>query len=305
GMVALLTTAPGQFRARLAQLELHRLRLTVASEHLPRIAAMAAPAGTLLVSWPSRCGPAQVWGGVTLRAGEIVTTGPGRLVQIRTSGPCRWCRISLPAAELGGYGRALKGAAFAVPHAMRCWRVPPAPFRRLSQLHEAAVRMTEERMEAGMDAATAHGLEQQVIHALVDCLSGPADVAPAAEERHQEIIADFAALVLARWRTDLPIGEICGELGISARLLRLCCERHLGMSPACYVRLWRMHRVRRALQGADPGSTGVAETARRYGFGDHGRFSGNYRALFGELPSCTLRTPGLAASRVGRPGRRA
>ena len=39
-----------------------------------------------------------------------------------------------------------------------------------------------------------------------------------------------------------------------------------------------------------------AEIATDVGFGHLGRFSGNYRALYGEMPSTTLRTPTLCAA---------
>jgi hypothetical protein len=56
GVLSLLVTARGQFRARLMQVTLHSLRLSAGDEHLPRIAFVAAPAGRVqpqkYLSWP-------------------------------------------------------------------------------------------------------------------------------------------------------------------------------------------------------------------------------------------------------------
>lgn len=52
--------------------------------------------------------------------------------------------------------------------------------------------------------------------------------------------------------------------------------------------LRRMHLARRALRRAAGGET-VTDVATRYGFWQLGRFAVEYRALFGETPSATLR----------------
>jgi hypothetical protein len=55
-----------------------------------------------------------------------------------------------------------------------------------------------------------------------------------------------------------------------------------------------LHLVRRAFLRADPSTTTVTRLATDQGFWELGRFSVAYRALFGELPSQTLRRPANA-----------
>jgi AraC-like DNA-binding protein len=103
---------------------------------------------------------------------------------------------------------------------------------------------------------------------------------------------------------NLRIGEICAALGVSERTLRSVCAEHLGMSPSSYLRLRRMQQVGRALQSGNPEAAGVAEIARRYGVRGLGRFAAKYRALYGELPSATLRRGagrGVTELTLGRP----
>ena len=148
--------------------------------------------------------------------------------------------------------------------------------------------MGETRSKALACAEAAHGLEQQLLHAVIECLSaGPAAEEAPAARRHRGILARFEELLDAgsfRRMTD-----ICAALGVSHRLLRACCEAHLGMSPGRYRRRRGMQQVHRALRSGDPQTTTVAAVAERYGFRDPGRFAGLYRAAYGELPSETLR----------------
>jgi AraC family ethanolamine operon transcriptional activator len=100
------------------------------------------------------------------------------------------------------------------------------------------------------------------------------------------------------------VAEICAALGVSARALRTCCEEQLGMDATEYVRLRRMHLVHRALRNGNSDAASISAVARRYGFSGLGRFAANYRALFGELPSATLRRslhPGMAHLVLRRP----
>ncbi len=305
GCLGLLVTGPGAFRARLTQVALHRLRLSAAEEQLSRIAFIAVPADLILVSLPIGSQPAPIWGGIRMRAGEIITLGPGQRIHARTDGPSRWGSIWLPAQDLARYGRAMIGATFSVPYNARSWRSPSAAGRQLLQLHRAGTSMPVLRPGTLVGAEAAHGLEQQLIQALVECLSaGSADEGTSAARRRHDVVVRFEGLLQARPERNLRIAEICAALGVSERLLRSLCAEHLGRSPTSYLRLRRMSLVHRTLCRGDPDATSVSEAARRYGFRDLGRFATNYRALFGELPSATLRRtlhPGTAHLVLRRP----
>ena len=290
GGLGLLVTGQGEFRARLTQVALHRLRLSAAEEHLPRIALVAAPADMVLVSLPSGNRPAPISGGIRIGAAEIMTLGAGQRLHARTEGPCRWSSIWVPAAGLARHGSALTGAVFAVPSAARWWRPRPAMGRHLHHLHSAAVGAVESRSNALIGAEAAHGLEQQPIDALVECLSNGSaiEAAPATRER-QNVALRFEALLQTELERYLRMAEICAALGVSARTLRECCEEQLGMGPTEDVRRRRMQLVHRTLRNGEPDPASVSAVARRYGFRGLGRFAAEYRALFGELPFATLR----------------
>jgi hypothetical protein len=194
GCFGLLVTGPGAFRVRLTQVVLHQLRLSAGEEHLPRIALVAVPTDMILVSLPSGSGPAPIWSGIRIRPGEIMTLGASQRLHMRTEGPCRWGAIWLPTGELVRYGGALTGMS------------------------------VESGSRAMIDAAAAHGLEQQLIHALVECLSkGSVIEVDRATREHQDIAVRFEALLQTQHEQYRRIGEICTALAVSARTLRICC----------------------------------------------------------------------------------
>ncbi|HUC11458.1 MAG TPA: helix-turn-helix domain-containing protein [Stellaceae bacterium] len=290
GCLGLLITGRGEFRAQLTQITLHRLRVSAAEERLSRIAFVAVPVDMILMSFATGTSALPTWGGIAVRTGEIVILGSGQRLHARTEGVSRWGMIRLPVEDLTRYGRALTGAPFAVSSSVRCWRPPPAAGRELCQLHAAAIRMAQARPQALVDAEAAHGLEQQLIYALVDCLSaGSAEEATPVRHRHQDVMVRFEGLLQTRPSQNLTLKEICTGLDVSERTLRTLCAEQLGMSPTGYLRLRRMSLVQRALRRGDADAVTVSEAAMRQGFRSFGRFAADYRALFGELPSVTLR----------------
>jgi len=249
GFLGLFVTGAGEFRARLTKVTLHHLRLSAAEERLPRLALVTVPADMTLVAMPRRGGPAPIWGGVRLGESEIITLGAGQRLHMRTDGPCRWGSIWLPAAELVSYGSALTGADFAVPSGAR-WRLRPAMIRHLRHLYSAGIEAIERRSNTFISGEAGHGLEQQLIEALVECLSnGSVIEATRSTIERQDVALRFEALLRALPERDPRIAEIRAMLGVSARALRLACEEQLGMAPAAYA---RRRLAQQALRAAPP-----------------------------------------------------
>ena len=170
GILSLLVTGAGEFRTRLTQLTLHHLRLSAAEERLARVALVAVPTDMTLVALASGKASALIWGGTRLGTDEVMTLAAGQQLHMRTDGPCRWGSIWLPTAELLSYGSALTGGTFALPSAAR-WRPRPAMIRHLRHLHSAGIRAAERSLNMSIGGEAAHGLEQQLVEALVECLS--------------------------------------------------------------------------------------------------------------------------------------
>jgi len=173
--------------------------------------------------------------------------------------------------------------------------------RQLRHLHQSAIRTAKAQSGVLVNREAVHGLEQQIIHALVESLSPvPVDEETETASRHRRILARLEVLLDAHPLASAT--EIGAALGVSDRMLRECCRKSLGMRPSRYRRLRRMQLVYYTLRHGDSAMASVSAVAGRYGFLNLGRFAASYRALYGELPSVTLRRHHtMTEPTVGRP----
>ena len=95
--------------------------------------------------------------------------------------------------------------------------------------------------------------------------------------RHAAAVRRLEDFFEANSGRTLYVTALCGAAAISDRTLRTLCQEHLGMSPARYLWLRRIHLARRALPMADPATTTVTKIATNYGFWELARFSVEYR----------------------------
>jgi len=86
----------------------------------------------------------------------------------------------------------------------------------------------------------------------------------------------------------LHISEICSELHLSRRSLHRAFQEIFGIGPVTFLRQKRLCTVHSILRDSARGTTTVGEVAIRQGFIELGRFSHDYRMMFGEYPSQTL-----------------
>ena len=109
-------------------------------------------------------------------------------------------------------------------------------------------------------------------------------------QRRKRLVDQACELMLARSDEPLSILEVCSQVGISRRKLNYCFHDVLGTTPVKYLRAVRLNGVRRDLKRAAPAQT-VQDIATRWGFWHLSQFAQDYRRLFGELPSATLKGP--------------
>jgi AraC-like DNA-binding protein len=279
----------GEFRARLSWVEFRHLHLLRSQESLPRIAYVALAPERVFITFPTQPDPPPIWGGVKLGSGDILLHGRGERMHQRTSAASRWGSVSLAPEHLAAYGKTLAGLDLVAPPVGRVLRPPKLAKAQLLRLHAQACRLAETKAEIIAHREVNRALEQDLVHALVNCLAaGDAHGPTAARRYHWDIMARFEEALAAHFDRPLQMPDLCAAIGVPERTLRMCCSEVLGMGPSRYLRLRRLNMVRAELRRADPATASVAGLAMRHGFSELGRFAAIYRTVFGETPSGTL-----------------
>lgn len=103
-----------------------------------------------------------------------------------------------------------------------------------------------------------------------------------------DLVEQAERLALAHLGEPLHISVLCRTLEVSERTLRKAFHRIRGLPPCRHFRILRLSQARRALLVADCKRVTVTEIATGCGFLELGRFSVEYRKVFGESPSQTL-----------------
>lgn len=286
----LVVTGPGPFRARLTRIDLARLSLLSAEEWQPRVLFVRPPADQVIIQLAWDREPPPIWAGVSASPREVLTIRSVPGAHGRTVGHCHSAAIVCPTDHLVRVGRRLIGPQFVVPPGVARWWPAPDALKALIRLFRAAIRVTGSRLDAPTSPEAARGLEQQLVEALAECLSVAPPKPPGRREQFQTgVMARFEECLRTHPERLPSLAELSARLGLPARTLRAYCGRHLGVAPGRYLRLRRLERLRRELQDTRPGVTTVSALALRCGLAQPGRLAGNYRRLFGELPSETLR----------------
>lgn len=86
----------------------------------------------------------------------------------------------------------------------------------------------------------------------------------------------------------ITIQSITEQFKISDKTLETSFKSLFGITPKRFKYLLRLNRAHEDLQLADAQTTNVSDIATKWGFSHFGRFSKEYNALFGVLPSETL-----------------
>ncbi|MEP7183946.1 MAG: helix-turn-helix domain-containing protein [Betaproteobacteria bacterium] len=143
-------------------------------------------------------------------------------------------------------------------------------------------------------------LEQSLLSAVVAAVPDDGASAKPMCASRQHIVDAAKAFMRSRIAEPITVADLCVELGVSRRTLQYSFQEVLGINPVRFLRALRLNGVRRALRNAAAPADTVQDTAAKWGFWHLGHFVTDYKRMFGELPSETVRRkgqPGMGARR--------
>ena len=138
----------------------------------------------------------------------------------------------------------------------------------------------------GMQQKIEFELPQLLLSALYSAEAQQKRTTPGKKQRALNKAVDY---IKTFSNNPITLNELCQETRVSARTLQSAFLEHFGMSPKAYLRVQRLNAAHKELFTANPVGTKVADVAYRRGFWHMGQFSADYKRLFAELPSETLK----------------
>ncbi|MDR0576172.1 MAG: helix-turn-helix domain-containing protein [Candidatus Accumulibacter sp.] len=160
---------------------------------------------------------------------------------------------------------------------------------RLSSTLENAKRMSD---AGSMSEAACGMMEEEIVSGLIGLIASSAGMSAPRRSKlnYRKVVSRAREYLLAHPDKVISITELCENLYVSRRTLQNCFHEVLGICPMTYLKALRLNAVRRALkEGVSRDGRTVQDVAASHGFWHMSQFAADYRRLFQELPSETLR----------------
>jgi AraC family ethanolamine operon transcriptional activator len=143
-----------------------------------------------------------------------------------------------------------------------------------------------------MSAAQGHAMRSEILDVLANIVvatgRGRDDRVAIRRSLQVEVVRQARRRVAESAAEVLQVEDLCRATRVSRRTLQRCFLNVVGVTPLHYLRLNRLTHARSMLLDATPGQR-IQDVLGVLGIWHAGRFAAEYRALFGELPSDTLR----------------
>jgi len=280
-----------RFEGELVQVDLDRLTLQAsvgAPPHMTRAAVMPGVQTFLMLRGGGPC----TLNGHTVRDTELLHYRPGCEHFAHVARPVSLALIAIPDERFARRWTAITGETPPVHRESCAVLRPTCEVRRLlTELVERALRIAAMSPDQLACPHARRALAEELETTLITAAHGTAHAKTrgAGAEAYGRIVGRADDVLRGRLDQPVYVAELCEALSVPERTLRRAFERTFAISPIRYLKLRRLGLVHRVLRDADPERTRVSEVAERHGFWELGRFAGEYRRLFGEKPSETLR----------------
>ena len=86
------------------------------------------------------------------------------------------------------------------------------------------------------------------------------------------------------------LAQLCCIANVSVRTLEYAFKERYGITPTTFVKRWNLNTARRQLLAANPVETNISVLSQNLGFIHQSQFAADYKKLFAELPSETLKS---------------
>lgn len=279
----------GSFESEVVQLKVHNVLASRISSN--RRLRLQGNVSFLTISFVSGGSGASKWHGIDVKSNDLLMANAGEEFDlVVTPGIEAYCVSTVGDAEmtlrnLGGPVLAEKLSATSCPipcdpetiQAMEDW------FMKKYQGFDG---------DSSLSGESASDLKNAFLRRLATCLrtgTPTFNSEDLAFNNKAEVIWRVEQHILDDLAIPQTVDDLCHVVGTSRRTLEYAFDGYFGTSPKKFIKSLRLNAARNDLLLGEYGSLTVAEVATGLGFSHMGQFSSDYRRMFGENPSKTLR----------------
>lgn len=290
---------PGQFEGRLMEIWFNGIQLfrevTNRSIHEAGLVCQGARG----IGVPLAMEGTGYYCGQPVGVDDVITLRGGDEFSFRAPPHLDLLAASIPIDVLTSYGREIEHRD--IEAELQGLSIIPASKERVDELRQfllTALTSISRTPSMLQHREMRKALEQAILRSLIGIIGSP-EAGPrpvvVANARHT-LVSRAQDYMREHVDEALTVEDLCRELGVSRRTLQYSFQEVLQLNPVSYLRAVRLNGVRRMLRAADPASVSVQDVAARWGFWHLSHFAADYKRMFGELPSETLRAPARNAT---------
>lgn len=283
----------GKFSSELLQLDLGNLQF--GHTHFSRqiIQRGSSPPNLYTFAIPANSSQRIIWRGKELPENSIMVYSPGMEIDGVTWPGFNIYTFSLPIEMMGNHS-----SMFDYPETRNfvCNKdvltCNPSMLRKFRQLLLSFCS----KLENGQTGVAKHKLSPEfnftILEQLLVTVVSSKAVKHYTSSRLRDQALKKAMTYIAEYSQECPtVQMICQATGVSKRTLEYAFLERFGVSPKAYLQAFRLNGVYKELRRKDPSLTKITDVANYWGFWHMGQFAADYRKLFCELPSETLKRP--------------
>lgn len=277
--------SPGKFHGRVVETDAGEVR--VSEEFLSHGVFHIGPtyAGGLtlgLVRSPQ--GKSAIWNGVQVQPDTVVCIPPGAEMVFRSFDDTCIIWLFVPMTLLGEHAMSAFHEADSLAVQPMCLDDGPLAV----QIVTACMAARDGLLQGGAGLAGVRDEVVEIARTFVAAYTRRQPHLGIREAHAMKILRKVRHYLRNRIGETICLHDLCEAAAASERTVRNACEIITGEAPMCFLKAMRLNQVRRALLNATT-PVRITEIGVRWGFLHMPQFSRDYRELFGELPSETIR----------------
>ncbi|WP_322044851.1 helix-turn-helix domain-containing protein [Paraburkholderia sp. J67] len=286
---------PGRYESRLVQATSSEFHFFREATNRRVVQAGVSPAGFASLAVPLYAPVVGTFQGQKVDGYALLQLGSGEEFRFYTPEAMDYVGVSLPAdkmAELVAVtigeeaARQLRSNVVALPaEAAQVLSLRLAPFLDASERNRAAF------VHPASHQSSIKRFQDEVLSVLLGLLES-ATTRPSRDLTHatySDIVKRCERITEDNTLETLTVLDLCRLLRCSRRTLQTSFQRVANVTPVEYLRSIRLNAVHRLLRSTSADELLIGDAAARWGFTHLSYFAREYRDLFGELPSQTVR----------------